>query len=141
VFCLVVMNKILGTWLSMCIIVDSFCVNPSSFNKFHNHIVFLVALLIAIYLVSIVDNAIVGCCLLFQIYYCIVQKKDDVSNSQFSFVQIFTLLWIMVSCKCHFIILSYSCKLKPIVMHTLQIYHDSIYSSQVHIPWILHKLV
>jgi hypothetical protein len=76
----------------MCITVDSFCVNPSSFNKFHNHIAFLVALLIAIYLVSVVDNAIVGCCLLFQIYYCIVQKKDDVSNSQFSFVQIFTLL-------------------------------------------------
>ncbi len=56
-FCLVVMNKILGTWLSMCIIVDSFCVNPSSFSKFHNHIAFLMALLIAIYLISVVDNA------------------------------------------------------------------------------------
>jgi hypothetical protein len=83
---------LIGISLSMCIIVDSFCVNPSSFNKFHNHIAFLVVLLIAIYLASVVDNAIVGCCLLLQTYYYIVPKKIDVYNSQFSFVQIFTLV-------------------------------------------------
>jgi hypothetical protein len=86
------MRFLIGTWLSMCITIYSFCANPNSFNKFHNHIVFLVALLIAIYLVSVVDNAILVCCLLLQIYYCIVQKKDNVPNSQFSFVQIFTLI-------------------------------------------------